>query len=98
MSETTIPFVCHYCGQATTNANDVLPRFEEGNGFECISQDACKRRQKRDQIIAEMTEKAMKPKRNRTNDALLAIVLSCGIFLGGSTAVAISWLISQSGF
>ena len=52
MSESTIPFVCYYCGHATVNANDVMPRFEEGNGFECVSQDACNRRQKRDAILA----------------------------------------------
>ena len=66
--------------------------------FVCQGREACERRQKRDKIIAEMTAKAMKPARNRTNDILLGTVLACGLFLGSAAAMGISWLISVKGF
>ena len=88
MSENEITFACFHCFYCDheTDANGVIPRFEEGNGFECVDEAACKRRQKRDQILAT-------PPRNRTNDIMLAVVLGCGVFLGGATAIALSWLL-----
>ena len=83
MSETTIPFVCYYCGHETTNANDVLPRFEEGNGFECVFEDACKRRQKRDAILADMQEMAKKPYVHPVDKfSFSSIAISAGVLLG----------------
>lgn len=55
MSENEITFACFHCFYCDheTDANGVIPRFEEGNGFECVDEAACKRRQKRDAILAE---------------------------------------------
>jgi hypothetical protein len=98
MSETTIPFVCYYCGQATTNANDVLPRFEEGNGFECVSQDACERRQKRDQIAAGRHFSAMFNPISIVrafgliNVLISAIIVVCAVFLIATAFACLSFL------
>ena len=95
--ETTTP--CARCGFRSTDYRAYIV-LRNGNNISwvCQGNDACKRRQKRNKIIAEMTEKAMKPARNRTNDILLGTVLACGLFLGSAAAMGISWLISRSGF
>ena len=81
MSETTIPFVCHDCGHASTVADDFLPRFEEGNGFECFSEDACKRRQKRNKVLAEMQEMSKKPYVHPVDQFSKAALVACGAFM-----------------
>lgn len=100
MSETTNPFVCYYCGHETTIANDVMPT-EKGYGFECVSQDACKRRQKRDDIAAgRHFTNVFNPipvmrAFGLVNTLIAAIVVVCAIFM---VAVIFSCLFFLWGF
>lgn len=94
MSETTIPFVCYYCGQATVIADNVLPRFEEGNGFECINEEACKRRQKRDQInVVKMFSMMSIVKTYGLMNIILSVFIAlCTIFMIGVIFMGLAFL------
>jgi hypothetical protein len=95
MSENEITFACFHCYYCDleTDANGVIPRFEEGNGFECIDEAACKRRQKRNAILADMQEMAKKPHVHPVDKFTRTAVLLCGMFLGAVSAIGISYLL-----
>ncbi|QFG13654.1 hypothetical protein PBI_SHEPARD_47 [Arthrobacter phage Shepard] len=83
---------CHYCKLETDNAYDVVPLFELGHGFECVNRDACKRRQKRDKINAEIAEQAAKPKTHPLDYFSRASLTACGAFLLTVIVVGLSYI------
>ncbi|QFG08720.1 hypothetical protein PBI_INGRID_45 [Arthrobacter phage Ingrid] len=91
MSETYNTFVCYYCEHETDNANDVMP-IETGYGFECVFQDACFRRQKRNEILADMKEMAKRPHVHPVDKITRTGVALCGFFMGLIVAMGLSYL------
>jgi hypothetical protein len=92
MTEIKNTFRCFYCNHETDCANDVMPRFEEGNGFECVFEDACKRRQKRNQVLAEMQEMVKRPHVHPVDKITRTGVALCGFFMGLIVAMGLAYL------
>ncbi|UGL63272.1 membrane protein [Arthrobacter phage Tokki] len=83
---------CEYCKHETDNVHDVVPFFENWQGFECVDRDACKRRQKRNKINAEIEAKAAKPKSHPLDYFSRASLTACGAFLLTIIVIGLSYI------
>ncbi|ALY09016.1 hypothetical protein GORDON_41 [Arthrobacter phage Gordon] len=91
MSE-IVTFKCKFCEHTTDIANDVMP-LEDYSGMQCVSSDACDRRKKRNNILAEMQEMAKKPHVHPVDKVTRTTVLLCGIFMGAVSGMGLSYLL-----
>lgn len=90
MVKAPVTFTCIYCYH-TGQANDFMPT-KEGFGLECVFQDACARRQKRDKVLAEITAKSLRTRVHPVDRFTRLSIALCGIFMGAVIAIGVSYL------
>ncbi|ASD52266.1 hypothetical protein QCN32_gp41 [Arthrobacter phage Niktson] len=87
--ETTTP--CQLCGFMSEDYRVFVSGY--AHEWICADSEACRRRKKRNDILAQMKEMAKKPHLHPVDKFSRAAVLTCGIFMGAVSAFGLSYLL-----